>query len=35
MVTEGPPFPGTGSLFSTNLPIGPDPMKSFRLRVAD
>ena len=27
----GPPFPGTGGVLSTNVPIGPEPKKFFRL----
>ena len=28
----GAPFPGTGSLITTNFPIGPEPVKFFRLQ---
>lgn len=28
---EGPPFPVPGGPLSTNLPIGPEPRKFFRL----
>lgn len=33
--SEGLPFTGTGGLLATNLPVGPEPQKFFRLRVAD
>jgi hypothetical protein len=29
----GTPFPGTGGLLSTNLPVGPEPVKFFRLQL--
>jgi sugar lactone lactonase YvrE len=31
-LNEGPPFPGTGGVLMTNLPIGPAPAKFFRLQ---
>ena len=30
---DGVPFVGTGGVLSTNIPIGPQPLKFFRLRV--
>ena len=34
-LSEGPPFPGTGGVLSTNLPIGPEPARFFRLRLSN
>ena len=31
----GSPFNGTGGLMATNVPIGPEPAKFFRLRIAE
>jgi hypothetical protein len=31
-LNEAAPFPGTGGVLSTNLPIGPEPAKFFRLQ---
>ena len=30
---EGAPFPGTGGVLTTNLPLGPEPRKFFRLQI--
>ena len=30
---KGAPFPGTGGLLSTSLPIGPEPNQFFRLQI--
>ena len=32
---EGAPFPGTGSVLATNLPIGPALKKFFRLQIGN
>ena len=32
---EGPPFAGTGGVLTTNLPLGPEPSKFFRVRAAN
>jgi hypothetical protein len=32
---EGPPFPGTGGVLATNLPIGSGPAKFFRLQLSN
>jgi hypothetical protein len=34
-LNEGTPFPGTGGVLTTNLPLGPETTKFFRLRVAN
>ena len=30
---EGPPFPGTGGTVGTNLSLGPEPKRFFRLQI--
>lgn len=34
-LSEGAPFPGTGGVLATNLPLGPEPGKFFRLRLSE
>jgi sugar lactone lactonase YvrE len=34
-LNEGPPFPGTGGVLSTNIPLGTEPRKFFRLQLSN
>jgi len=34
-VNQGVPFPGTGDVLTTNVPVGPEPIKFFRLQQLD
>jgi hypothetical protein len=34
-LNEGSPFPGTGGVLTTNLPLGPEPRKFFRLLLTE